>query len=494
MPGPSPALRSLNLRVLAGPWAGQVPGRSRRRRDQNRTPRHRRRHACLGAALRGRRDSGAHLFPPPTTTRSTGASPRFRSISKNAEDRGRRLMALVREEADVLIENFKVGWSTSGTWARSMPALGRDEPAPCLVLDHRTSARGRALCEARRATISRSQAMGGIMDLTGELDGQPQQIGVAFADAFIGTSTPRPRSEGQRLKRAIRTGMGPYRHESARRAGRACSPEQGAMNYLCRRHDAAPASVMPIRPWSPYQSCRRRRPRGRRGGQRQPVSPPLRTCWRPSWSTIPFRANADRVVNRSALAALIEEYASLQPTRAYSQREKAGVPCGPINDIAQVFADPRVKHRKMRVILPEEAEGGVTIPGVRTPINMSATPLRTIIRRRGWGEAHRRDQGRAQGRPSTFRAEKKVIGSCQETSETFSAGYRHERDARLVVAVEPRQAGTSSLMRGNASHREFSISRVVQACGDAGKEATDRLQPRRGAGEDRNASVVMGPR
>src|SRR4029077_17449644 len=56
--------------------------------------------------------------------------------------------------------------------------------------------------------------------------------------------------------------------------------------------------------------------------------------------------------------------------------EKAGVPVGPINDIADAFADPHVQHRKVRVDLAEAAAGGVTIPGVRTPITLSETPLR----------------------------------------------------------------------------------------------------------------------
>ena len=56
--------------------------------------------------------------------------------------------------------------------------------------------------------------------------------------------------------------------------------------------------------------------------------------------------------------------------------EAAGVPTGPIHDVAEVFADPQVVAREMRVDLKEREEGGATIPGVRTPIRFSATPAR----------------------------------------------------------------------------------------------------------------------
>jgi crotonobetainyl-CoA:carnitine CoA-transferase CaiB-like acyl-CoA transferase len=90
-----------------------------------------------------------------------------------------------------------------------------------------------------------------------------------------------------------------------------------------------------------------------------------------------FRTNADRVRNRLALADLL--YAE---TRKHDRAglaaalEKAGVPVGPINDIADTFADPQVRHRKMRIDLAEKADDGVVIPGVRTPILFSDTPLR----------------------------------------------------------------------------------------------------------------------
>ena len=55
--------------------------------------------------------------------------------------------------------------------------------------------------------------------------------------------------------------------------------------------------------------------------------------------------------------------------------EAAGVPAGPINDLAQVFSDPQVIHRGMRLDLPSAAAKGGTIPGVRTPIMLDGAPM-----------------------------------------------------------------------------------------------------------------------
>jgi crotonobetainyl-CoA:carnitine CoA-transferase CaiB-like acyl-CoA transferase len=90
-----------------------------------------------------------------------------------------------------------------------------------------------------------------------------------------------------------------------------------------------------------------------------------------------FKTNAVRVENRVALRDILFSATGKHP-RAWlaAELEKAGVPVGPINDIAGAFADPQIEYRKMRVDLAEDAQDGVTIPGVRTPILMSKTPLR----------------------------------------------------------------------------------------------------------------------
>jgi crotonobetainyl-CoA:carnitine CoA-transferase CaiB-like acyl-CoA transferase len=90
-----------------------------------------------------------------------------------------------------------------------------------------------------------------------------------------------------------------------------------------------------------------------------------------------FHSNGERNKNRAVLIpALVERTRGWKKAELLATLEQVGVPVGPIHDLAEVFADPQVQHRKMRIDLQEGAEGGVRIPGVRSPIRMSATPLR----------------------------------------------------------------------------------------------------------------------
>ena len=96
---------------------------------------------------------------------------------------------------------------------------------------------------------------------------------------------------------------------------------------------------------------------------------------KPEWARDPrFAANAERVRRRDELVPMIAEV-----VRARSQRdwlaalEAVGVPCGPINRLDQVFADPQVEARAMRLDLPHPLAG--TVPQVANPLNFSATPV-----------------------------------------------------------------------------------------------------------------------
>jgi crotonobetainyl-CoA:carnitine CoA-transferase CaiB-like acyl-CoA transferase len=86
-----------------------------------------------------------------------------------------------------------------------------------------------------------------------------------------------------------------------------------------------------------------------------------------------FARNADRVRNREILIPLLEEIVRTRPMSHWTEKlEDAGVPCGPINDIAHALADPQVVHRHMGIRLPHGLAGEV--PLVASPIKMSATP------------------------------------------------------------------------------------------------------------------------
>ncbi|MGE5336325.1 MAG: CoA transferase, partial [Gemmatimonadota bacterium] len=95
---------------------------------------------------------------------------------------------------------------------------------------------------------------------------------------------------------------------------------------------------------------------------------------RPDLATDPrFERNADRVRNREVLIPLLEALVRSRPMAFWAERlEDAGIPCGPINDIAHALADPQIEHRQMRITLPHPLAGEV--PLVASPIKMSATP------------------------------------------------------------------------------------------------------------------------
>src|SRR5690242_2095180 len=87
-----------------------------------------------------------------------------------------------------------------------------------------------------------------------------------------------------------------------------------------------------------------------------------------------FATNASRVNNREEMIAILREIFLARTKRQWlDELERVGVPCGPINTIADVFADPQVQARGLRLDLPHPAIGSV--PSVANPIRYSATPI-----------------------------------------------------------------------------------------------------------------------
>jgi len=88
-----------------------------------------------------------------------------------------------------------------------------------------------------------------------------------------------------------------------------------------------------------------------------------------------FARNAGRVRHRSTLVPLLAARLKLRPRAAWlADLEAAKVPCGPINDLAEVFADPQVRERAMTVEMPHPLAG--TVRMVASPIKLAATPVR----------------------------------------------------------------------------------------------------------------------
>jgi crotonobetainyl-CoA:carnitine CoA-transferase CaiB-like acyl-CoA transferase len=358
---PLSGLKVIELaRVLAGPWAGQVL-------------------ADLGAkVIKVESPDGddTRQWGPPFVENPDGShdaayfhatnrGKRSIALDFRHED-GRRIVRDLAARSDVLIENFKVG---------GLKRHGLDYPSlyavnPRLIYCS-ISGFGQDGPYAHRPGYDFIiQGMGGIMDLTGAPDGEPQKSGVAFADIFTGLYAvvaieaaliARERTgEGQHLDLALLdTQVGVLANQ--------------ALNYLIsgkapRRLGNAHPNIVP------YQSFPVRD--GHviiavgNDGQFQKLCGVL---GQPALAADPrFATNGSRVSHRAVLVPLIaERTCAFARADLLAALELAGVPAGPINTVADVFADPQVVARGMRLDLP--AGDGGTIPSVRTPILMSAT-------------------------------------------------------------------------------------------------------------------------
>ncbi len=368
MPAPLHGLKVLELaRVLAGPWAGQVL-------------------ADLGADVIKIERPGAgddtRAWGPPYVEGKQGenlSAAYYHAINRNKrsvavdlskeEDRA-LVLALVRE-ADVVIENYKVGdLKNFGLDYASAKQLN-----PALVYCSITGFGQDGPYAHRPGYDLIIQGMGGIMDITGEPDREPMRTGVAYADVFTGVYAAVA-IEAALLHRQ-KTGEGQYIDLALFDVQVSVLANQ-ALNYLVsgkppKRMGNAHPNVVPYQVF-PTSDGHMIIAVGNDSQFRNFCD----VLGLTEFKIDPrFTTNGDRNLNRGALIPALSER-TRKRTRAdlLAALEKVGVPAGPISDIAEVFADPQVKHRKMRVDLPEGAEGGVTIPGVRTPIHMSATPLR----------------------------------------------------------------------------------------------------------------------
>jgi crotonobetainyl-CoA:carnitine CoA-transferase CaiB-like acyl-CoA transferase len=274
--------------------------------------------------------------------------------------------------ADVLIENFKVGGLAAyGLDYASLQALN-----PRLIYCSITGF-GQTGPYAQRAGYDfMIQAMGGLMSVTGRAEGEegngPVKVGVAVTDILTGLYASNAILAA--LAERERSGLGQHIDLALLDVQVACLANQ-ALNYLTtgkppvRLGNAHPNIV-------PYQDF----PTaggdfiltvGNDGQFRRFCE----VAGHPEWADDPrFASNSARVANRSALVPLIRQVTVFRSTAEWvSLLEQAGVPCGPVNDLEAVFADPQVVHRSLRVDMPHPVAGKAEL--VANPIRLSRTPV-----------------------------------------------------------------------------------------------------------------------
>ncbi|MGC0053030.1 CaiB/BaiF CoA transferase family protein [Brucella pituitosa] len=365
---PLAGLKVIELaRILAGPWVGQTL-------------------SDLGADVikveSPEGDDTRTWGPPFIEVEGEKSAAYFHACNRGKQsiiadfrtDEGRALVRKLVADADVVIENFKLGGLDKyGLDYESLKAIN-----PRLIYCSITGFGHTGPYAERAGYDFMIQGMGGIMDLTGEPDGQPQKIGVAFADIFTGLYSVIAIQSALIMRE--RTGKGQHIDMALFDCMSAVLANQ-AMNYLASgvspkrmgnaHPNIAPYQTLPVSDGYFIIACGN-------DGQFAKLTALLGIGEIAGDSR--FLTNSSRVANRDALTAMLEER-----TKQWLRDDllaalaKTGVPAGPINTVEDVFADPQFIARNMRI----DPDG---VPGLRTPIRFSDAELKLDRRSPKLGE------------------------------------------------------------------------------------------------------------
>ncbi|HEY7973098.1 MAG TPA: CaiB/BaiF CoA-transferase family protein [Xanthobacteraceae bacterium] len=360
MPGPLSHIKVLDLsRVMAGPWAGQLL-------------------ADLGADVikveRPVVGDDTRTWGPPFLPTTDGTQSREsgyylsvnrgkRSLTINIDKpQGQEIVRVLAARSDILLENFKVG-----TLARY--GLGYDDLKPVnpRLIYCSVSGFGQTGPKAQKLAYDfLIQAMGGLMSITGEADdrpgGGPQKVGIPILDLMTGMYTTVAVLAA--LAGREQSGEGDYIDVAMLDVQTAVLANQ-AMNYLMsgrtpRRQGNRHPNIMP----QDVFRCRDGDVVIAVGNDGQ-FAKMCQAVGRPDVGSDPrFARNSDRVRHKDELMPLIAGIvADWSRADLVAAMGRAGVPCGPINSIAEVFDDPQIKHRGMRIDLPHPSAGHVPLVG-----------------------------------------------------------------------------------------------------------------------------------
>jgi len=356
-------------RILAGPWCAQLLG-------------------DLGATVikieHPERGDDTRSWGPPFLKdhagRETNEAAYYLGVNRNklsvavdfTKPEGQAIVAALARDADVFLENYKVGGLAKYGLDYASVRAANPDVVYCSVTGF-----GQSGPYAKNAGYDfLIQGMGGLMSITGERDdrpgGGPQKVGVAVADIMTGLYATIGIQAA--LIHRDRTGEGQH-IDMALLDTQVAMIANLNMNYLVSgkvpgRMGNAHANIVPYEAFATSD--------GHvilavgNDGQFEKF---CEIAGRPDIAADPrFATNADRVRNRETLVPLIAGLIATRTMREWIDAcEIAHVPCGPINRLDQVFSDPQVVHRNMRIDLPHPLSG--TVPQVVNPIKLSATPL-----------------------------------------------------------------------------------------------------------------------
>ena len=311
-----------------------------------------------------------------------GANRNKRSVTCDiAQPAGQALVRDLVPHCDVFVENFKVGdMARYGLDYESLKALN-----PRLVYCSVTGFGQTGPYRERAGYDYAIQGMGGLMSITGERDdlgGGPQKVGVAVADLFTGMYATVAILAA--LRHAERTGEGQHVDAALLDTQVAMLANLGA-NYLVSgkvpgrsgnaHQNIVPYQVFEVAPAADGQKDHLILAVGNDGQYAKFCA----VAGQPELATDPrYARNQDRVRNRAELVPVLE---NIMKTRGKAEwlaaLEAAKVPCGAINNIAEVFDDPQVRERGMVTTWPHPIQPALNL--VSSPIKLSATPVRTDL-------------------------------------------------------------------------------------------------------------------
>ena len=369
-PLPLSGIRVLDLsRILAGPWAAQTL-------------------ADLGAEVikveRPETGDDTRVWGPPflndAQTGERADAAYFMTCNRGkqsitvdfTQEQGAQLLKTLVKKCDILIENFKVG----GLKKYGLDYASLKEIHPGLIYCSITGFGQTGPYAERPGYDFLIQAMGGLMSITGERDGKPgggpQKVGVAITDVMTGLystvgilSALRARDltgEGQHLDMALMdVQVAALANQASSYLVTGVSPVRlGNEHPSITPYQSLPASdgyfILAIGNDSQFKSF-------------------CQAAGHPELSSdARFLTNKDRVTHRDELTPLLEEITRTRRIDDWTLiMEGAGVPCGPINTLERVFADPQVQARELRVDIAHAQYGSV--PSVASPIRLSKTPI-----------------------------------------------------------------------------------------------------------------------
>ncbi|MEW5863101.1 MAG: CaiB/BaiF CoA-transferase family protein [Pseudomonadota bacterium] len=366
MPGPLAHIRVLDLsRVLAGPWAGQNL-------------------ADLGAEVikverPGTGDDSRAFGPPWVKDRAgrdtkdsayfTSANRGKKSVTVNiAHAEGQALVRELAARSDVLIENFKYGdLARYGLAWEDLRSVN-----PRLIYCSITGFGHTGPYRERPGYDFMIQGMGGMMSVTGEPDGPPMRAGVPVADIITGMYASIAICAA--LAHRAETGVGQHLDLALLDSQIALLAYQNTNYFATGEPPQRIGNLHPnIVPYQPFRTadgdvilaC----------GNDNLFRRFCDAAGCPELAADPrFATNGLRVQNRAELTRLLQDIFLRRTTREWVELlEAAGVPNGPINNIAQVFAEPQVKARGVRIELDHPVAGKLS--SVASPMRFSATPI-----------------------------------------------------------------------------------------------------------------------